>query len=64
MSGIITFILGLIALVGGIWLVAEVGASIMAIIGALIIGLGGALLVSSWAILTDIISPTSRKLGR
>lgn len=64
MSAIISFILGVIALAGGVWLVIEVGASIMAIIGGLIIALGVLLVISAFAIALDIKSPTSRKLGR
>lgn len=64
MSAIISFILGVVALVGGIWLVIEVGASIMAIVGGLIIALGVLLVISAFAIALDIKSPTSHKLGR
>lgn len=64
MSAIISFILGVVALVGGIWLVIEVGASIMAIIGGLIIALGVLLVISAFAIALDMASPTSHKLGR
>lgn len=64
MSAIISFILGVIALAGGIWLVIEVGASIMAIVGGLIIALGVLLVIAAFAITLDILSPTSRKLGR
>ncbi|MGD7002807.1 hypothetical protein [Corynebacterium halotolerans] len=64
MSGIITLILGIIALVGGVWLVAEVGASVMAIVGGLIIALGVSLIIAAWALLLNKVSPTSRKLGR
>lgn len=64
MSGIITLILGIIALAGGVWLVIEVGTSIMAIVGALIIAVGALLVISAWGILLDKVSPTSRKLGR
>ncbi|MGP6173842.1 hypothetical protein [Corynebacterium sp. A21] len=64
MSGIITLILGIVALAGGIWIVGTVGASVMAIIGGLVIALGAALTVSSIALAFNKLSPTSKKLGR
>lgn len=64
MSGIVTFILGVIALVGGFWLYAEVGFSVMAMIAALLMALGTALVISAIALAFNKLSPTSRKLGR
>lgn len=64
MSGIITLILGIVALAGGIWIVGTVGASVMAIIGGLVIALGAALIVSAIALAFNKLSPTSKKLGR
>lgn len=64
MSAVLSLILGAVILALGIWLVAAVGASVMAIIGALIIALGTALVGAGIAIAFDKISPTSRKLGR
>lgn len=64
MSGIVTLILGVIALVGGFWLYAEVGFSIMAMVAALLLALGAALVIASIALAFNKLSPTSRKLGR
>ena len=59
---IIYFVLGAILLALGIWWWAIVGPS-FAFLGPIVLqGVGGAFMVAGFAVMMDVISPTSRKI--
>ena len=59
---LIFFVLGAILLALGIWWWTIVGPS-FAFLGPIVLqGVGGAVMVAGFAVMMDVISPTSRKI--
>ncbi|WP_034991209.1 hypothetical protein [Corynebacterium halotolerans] len=64
MRALILFILGALVFAGGFFWAAEAGHSVMALPAAIVLAIGTALFFSGWAVMLDIHSPTSKKLGK
>lgn len=59
---IIYFVLGAILLALGIWWWTIVGPSFAFLSPIVLQGVGGAFMVAGFAVMMDVISPTSRKI--
>lgn len=64
MRALILFVLGAIVIAGGYFWADAAGHSIAAILAAITLAIGASLFISGWAVLLDMRSPTSKKLGK
>lgn len=64
MRALILFILGALVIAGGFFFADAAGHGIAAIPAAITLAIGACLFFSGWAVMLDIYSPTSKKLGK
>ncbi len=64
MRALILFILGAIVFAGGFFWAEAAGHGPAAIPSAIVLAIGASLFVSGFAVMLDMHSPTSKKLGK